>query len=356
MNDPLGLFGDDTNEKDPLGLFEESFLDKAKGVGEAALTMVAGTPAQIASGLSGIGSLMMGEGFNKAAERVKATQRSNFGFGEYSPSTETGQRYAENVGGVLQKPVDWAGAAGEALAGNEGRYVGELLAGSAMELLDPAAMFVGAKGLAGRKPKAGSKTVSDIRTEAEAVKPMPKQDPLGLFLPTEGLDGQLPLFIPEVEGRGISPYEANPGDWRIDENGIPVRVDLSLEAQNLQNPLQMNLWGDELNPGNFGRDPAATLPMDQDIPGYPRMSEPISFRNDPENQMGITDAMNQMDPAARTAAIQQTQLGREQQASGELRRRVAAFAADAGHWRGKLVSCFAACIGNRTQRFCGRAN
>lgn len=33
---------------------------------------------------------------------------------------------------------------------------------------------------------------------------------------------------------------------RIDENGIPIRADLSMEAQQLQNPLQRNLWGDEL--------------------------------------------------------------------------------------------------------------
>jgi len=33
---------------------------------------------------------------------------------------------------------------------------------------------------------------------------------------------------------------------RLDENGIPIRADLSMEAQNLQDPLQRNLWGDEL--------------------------------------------------------------------------------------------------------------
>ena len=38
---------------------------------------------------------------------------------------------------------------------------------------------------------------------------------------------------------------------RVDEHGIPIRADLSMEAQNLQNPLQRNLWGDEL-PGRTG--------------------------------------------------------------------------------------------------------
>ncbi len=41
------------------------------------------------------------------------------------------------------------------------------------------------------------------------------------------------------------PMERMP-EMRVDENGIPIRADLSMEAQNLQNPLQRNLWGDEL--------------------------------------------------------------------------------------------------------------
>lgn len=38
---------------------------------------------------------------------------------------------------------------------------------------------------------------------------------------------------------------------RMSEHGIPIRADLSMEAQHLQNPLQRNLWGDEL-PGRTG--------------------------------------------------------------------------------------------------------
>jgi ADP-Ribosyltransferase in polyvalent proteins len=37
-------------------------------------------------------------------------------------------------------------------------------------------------------------------------------------------------------------------NMRVDENGIPIRADISMEAQNLENPLQMNMWGDELGP------------------------------------------------------------------------------------------------------------
>jgi ADP-Ribosyltransferase in polyvalent proteins len=41
-------------------------------------------------------------------------------------------------------------------------------------------------------------------------------------------------------------YGAMKGTGRFDENGMPIRADLSMEATNLENPLQRNLWGDEL--------------------------------------------------------------------------------------------------------------
>lgn len=41
-------------------------------------------------------------------------------------------------------------------------------------------------------------------------------------------------------------YGAMQGTGRFDENGMPIRADLSMEAANLENPLQRNLWGDEL--------------------------------------------------------------------------------------------------------------
>lgn len=56
------------------------------------------------------------------------------------------------------------------------------------------------------------------------------------------------LFDQPEQGRVANPYEAAAGDWRIDENGIPIKANLSMEAQQMQNPLQRNLWGDELEP------------------------------------------------------------------------------------------------------------
>lgn len=58
---------------------------------------------------------------------------------------------------------------------------------------------------------------------------------------------QQPLFDHPESGRPPMANEAVPGDWRVDENGIPIKADLSMEAQNLENPLQRNLFGDELS-------------------------------------------------------------------------------------------------------------
>lgn len=329
MNDPLGLFEEDNNS-DPLGLFadeEPSFLDKAKGAGEAAIGMVAGLPSQIVGGLVG-GSQALVNGIDKGMETYNKIQESNFGFGEYRPSTAKGKEYTENVSNILNKPVEWAGDAGEAVGGNAGRYVGELLVGSAMELLEPGAIYAGAKGVArraGRAPKTSPK-VDAIRTEQNNLKgievdvttPDGKTSVGRAYSPNDGLDGQMNLFEPEVEGRGISPYEAVPGDWRIDENGMPIKADLSMDVQNMQNPLQRNLWGDELETPNFGRDPNAPLPMDRDLFGYEKMSEPVVARTDPEAAIPLTEAIDSMGWAQRRGALKKTKMGREMQASGEL--------------------------------------
>jgi hypothetical protein len=99
--------------------------------------------------------------------------------------------------------------------------------------------------------------------------------------------GQAELFDQSTGGRVANPYEAALGDWRIDENGIPVKVDLSMEAQNLQNPLQRNLWGDEL--------PPTMSPVGQGLQGVADMS----------TQMGkpLTQAIDEMPWAQRRGAI-----------------------------------------------------
>jgi hypothetical protein len=81
---------------------------------------------------------------------------------------------------------------------------------------------------------------------------------------------QYELFDQPEMGRVANPYEAKLGDWRVDENGIPIKADLTMDAQNAAQPLQRNLWGDELpqtrNPVGQNADLFAPEGMQEGVP------------------------------------------------------------------------------------------
>lgn len=52
--------------------------------------------------------------------------------------------------------------------------------------------------------------------------------------------------LPDTDQVIAPQYGTDRGIGRVDENGMPIRADRSMEAQQLENPLQRNLWGDEL--------------------------------------------------------------------------------------------------------------
>jgi len=74
---------------------------KLKGYGEAALSMLAPLPSQIAGGLYGLNSFITGQGLDKAANDVQKVQDWNFGFGAYNPTTEDGQKSAESLANMF---------------------------------------------------------------------------------------------------------------------------------------------------------------------------------------------------------------------------------------------------------------
>lgn len=78
---------------------------------------------------------------------------------------------------------------------------------------------------------------------------------------------------PFNDGTGDVPFSGNtnglvPRDafTRIDENGMPIRADLSIEAQQLQNPLQRNLWGDELPQKSPQENPSSLTQAIDNLP------------------------------------------------------------------------------------------
>lgn len=249
------------------------------GVGEAALSLGTSLAITPIAGLRGLGTLLTGGDLDTAVKKIQGAQEE-----AYQPRTKTGQVYTENAAKVLNLPAEYGGKLGEAIAGNEGRLVGEIAGEFATDFIP--------FGLAAKAAKRrGVKTSPSIdKAIAEEALP-PVIEPVQMELPLEVSSqqiaemqgraaGQPDLFgpvnepvgktIPQVTpferpgplqttsqhvlfdqpelGRMANPYEARLGDWRVDENGIPVKVDLSMELQNLQNPLQRNLWGDELEP------------------------------------------------------------------------------------------------------------
>lgn len=146
------------------------------------------------------------------------------------------------------------------------------------------------QGVMGERPAKKVSKVDSVRAAQKQKAPEAKA-PEAPVVPE-----QMRLFDQFDERSPISPYQTEmaPDMWRVDENGIPIRADLSMEAQNLQQPLQRNLFGDELD-ANFPRDPNKPLDMATgDIPGVERFSNPVQFRNDPEGQIPLTEAIDNM--------------------------------------------------------------
>lgn len=80
--------------------------------------------------------------------------------------------------------------------------------------------------------------------------------------PTKPIPNVNQMELPDAAMIQAPQYGVHDGLGRFDENGIPIRADLSMEAQNMQNPLQMNLWGDELGPAQ-GFERSLTDSIDQ---------------------------------------------------------------------------------------------
>ncbi len=109
-----------------------------------------------------------------------------------------------------------------------------------------------------------------------------------------------------------TPYGERPAQYgftdeggRVDENGIPIRADLSMEAQNLQNPLQRNLWGDELGPAQ-GAEKSLTEALDSlvDTPfrGDARDVALQQLQGSTEPSKGLLGAMEQANTSASGSA------------------------------------------------------
>lgn len=147
-----------------------------KGIGEAALGMVAGVPSQIAGGLLGLSKLVSGQGLDAAANAVTKTQKENFGVGEYVPPSEEGKKYLQKAQELFAAPgeaaADYVGGPLGKLAGNEqlGRLSAQLPVDTLMNFLPFGAVAGSAKGLANKTARALNKPAA-IPEPAPVAKP-----------------------------------------------------------------------------------------------------------------------------------------------------------------------------------------
>lgn len=333
MNDPLGLFEEDEGS-DPLGLFstsmvdqipglqpevqpketKRSLLDYAKGVGETALNVASSIPAMIYGVPAGMmeanrrGFKFGTPEFAQEADRLAGvSMHAN----TYEPRTEVGKEYAGKVGEFINNvgipaagivhtmpPARTAPSIRSQIPkveeaprakSVEADPIGLLKEDTQLELpLENTAQHVAEM----RAREVGQRDLFAPRNEglAEVIPEVSKDVPIDRSIPTVA---QRELFDQPEMGRVANPYEAKLGDWRVDENGIPVKVDLSMEAANLENPLQRNIWGDELPPV---RNP---IGQSADLAEAGRQLEA------PDVQGGIplTQAIDSMDWAHRRGAI-----------------------------------------------------
>lgn len=105
-----------------------------------------------------------------------------------------------------------------------------------------------------KKPPLGTKPSSDVETgkqllaEKKAVTEAPKQDTqqeVKNLTALEDENRQQALFDIDESVQAGHKYQAEFGEWRIDENGMPIRADLSMEAQADMTPLQRDMFVDQ---------------------------------------------------------------------------------------------------------------
>lgn len=103
-----------------------------------------------------------------------------------------------------------------------------------------------------------------IATDMEAIRRRETANERPNLTSLEDANGQQSLFDQGDQMGQRNQFNAGDlGDWRIDENGIPVRVDKTLDAMNVEAPLQRGLFGDELpNAGLEGTNVPITQAID----------------------------------------------------------------------------------------------
>ncbi len=235
-------------------------MDDIAGIPDSALSIATGFLAQLPATAYGLGKGAMGQGAEKSYnEAVDALT--------YTPRTDRGKKIVEGLGNAMQVfgPNPYV-VSTRAPKGAKAPKVDPVLAN--LGKLDEAEV-----------PKVPEVKMPEqmelpLETSPQAIAEMRARgtNQMDLFASdtaNRDVGGRLGETIPEPvlsaqktheftknlkqDEIDATPYGERPAQYgetdiggRVDENGIPIRADLSMELANLENPLQRNLWGDEL--------------------------------------------------------------------------------------------------------------
>lgn len=312
MNDPLGLFDEDTKKNDPLGLFEEkagigtgiksSFANIGNMADTAFSTLAGGAAALFGDEKAAVdieqqmrernksreewanpeGKEISGTGKLAGAVATLPMQILGMGFSPADTALKAKDAGETNTKALQAAGIDVAGnIAGMMLPGfKQGSMLTRVTTGFGANAAQDAATKAAIQGILetekGQKSFAptwedalisgvigagsaaalgkGKNRVSEEQAKINALIEKQKAIDSAKAAELKNLSsledetGQMSLFDQQDMVQNRQPYQAEFGDWRIDENGMPIKADLSMELQNLQQPLQRNLWGDELPP------------------------------------------------------------------------------------------------------------
>jgi hypothetical protein len=231
------------------------------GIPEAGLSMVAGIPSQIAGGLYGLGTLLSGQGLDKAGDAVTRIQKNNFGFGSYEGSTAPGKRAVQKASEVMAMPGEAAadyvgGPIGKALGNEElGRLSAKLPVDAALNFLPlHLGVTLPLKGAGKLISKIGPKEIAPNTSVLDTLKankipeaPKVPNAPEQLELPLETSSqsvaemqsrgtGQTDLFASDTANRqvGGTPGRDYTPEWKANEQVVQQSLQDGVDAAKRQ--------------------------------------------------------------------------------------------------------------------------
>lgn len=288
---------------------------------EAALQMGTGAVGTMAGGITGLGTVLAGQGADEAADHIKWWQQAL----TYQPRSAVGQETSEQIGAAMESPANplaWPGLYGEEMA-ERGEELG--LPPSALTALRMApetatAIF----GAPGKAPAAARAAIAeDIRTAGttvpralERLADVREPDAHPVTGAEFGADSASAASASRINAaKTISPElevdlraqvqrgPLNPAavDRQIDADALPIRMRL-MEGQASKDP---EVWSREFNAK--GKDPTIAARFNEqnqqlidNLDEFRRQAAPQAVAHDPvQSGQNIIDAYKAADDAAR---------------------------------------------------------